>query len=636
MTNLRNWRVAVFRELVQYGEELEKKGKLPPVGFYSYGAPIHWVVHLRADGATLEKTELDLERPYSGRTGNIEAHLLTDEAGYVFGLPDEKKDGNDPKTLKRAKDKLEAFRALIRTFLESESLRDPELKTAIGLLLEMLEKNRVQSDPRFKDIESKQWISFQTDSGALAGFNLFLHEDAKRFWVEEMQRRTVNDPPVFGECATCGKHKQLVYKIPLGVKLVGVTPLHSLNADAFVSHRSGFKGAHIGVCFDCADTASRAFNSLSNSEQHKRTLIVNSNKRDGLENQIALFWMSTLEAENLTLEVGDQAFDFDSLASDLALAIAEERPIEGKPRAELAQLAQLLEAKWRVKDGVLNLADVGFNLGILSPNVGRIALREWITVSLEQLKTNYASYFKATRMVSSWGDTPKPFSISNLVNAVESSNPNLSRTLLRTLMLGNDPPYALLNSALVKFSNPNVFNDQKHSNPLERARARRLQQQLMSGIKLVRFFKEDMEMDEVNYRNTSSAYLSGRLLSLLEEAQLRHSEFKINATIVDRNYGAACVTPGTTFGRLIRLATVAHLPDVGGHKLKLKGFETPPTLRQLVEDTIACIDEAGGFRRVLNLTEQADFAIGFYQQRAAIRASRASKETVKETEGEAQ
>ena len=36
-------------------------------------------------------------------------------------------------------------------------------------------------------------------------------------------------------------------------------------------------------------------------------------------------------------------------------------------------------------------------------------------------------------------------------------------------------------------------------------------------------------MSQVNYRNQTSPYLSGQLLSLLEEAQLRHSEFKINA-----------------------------------------------------------------------------------------------------------
>jgi CRISPR-associated protein Csd1 len=595
----------VFRELVQYGEELEKKGNLPPVGFYSYGAPIHWVVHLRTEGAYLEKTELDIERPYCGRANSVEAHLLSDEAGYVFGLPDEKKDGNDPKTVKRAKDKFEAFRSLIRAFLESESLRDPGLKTAIKLLLDTLEMNQLQSDPRFKDIESKQWISFQTDSGALSGLNLFQHDDARHFWVAEMRRRTANEPPVYGECATCGEHMQLIYKIPLGVKLVGVTPLHSLNADAFVSYRASDKGAHIGLCFDCADTASRAFNYLSNSEQHRRTMVFNSDKRDGLENQFALFWVSTSEARNPMLEVGDQIFDFDLFASDLALAIAEKRPIEGEPRAELAQLAQLLEATWRVKDGVLNLADVGFNLGILSPNVGRIALREWITVSLEQLKINYARYFKATRIVSSFGDAPKSFSVSNLVNAVDSRNPNLSRELLRTLMLGHAPPREILDRALRIFRNPNI---------LQNSREGWRQQQLMSGIKLYLFFKQEEDMNELNPNHRNQAYLCGRLLAILEEAQQRASNFGLNTTLVNRFYGAASTAPGTVFGNLVRLSTTGHLPKIGKE------------INEHVETVLSQLAEIGNFPAILTQLEQAEFALGFYQQRASYRASRKSKQ----------
>jgi CRISPR-associated protein Csd1 len=362
----------MFRELVQYGEQLERQNKLPPVGFYGYGEPIHWVVHLRQEGSYLEKTELDIERPYCGRTGDTNAHLLTDEAGYVFGLLDEKKDSNDPKTIKRAAEKHANFKALVRGFLESSTLQSPELRQAIELMLEVLESKTLHSDQRFKDIESKQWISFQMDSGILVGQQLFEHEEAKHFWVQEMQRRTANDPPVFGECATCSQHKQMVSKIPLGVKLVGVTPLHSLNANAFVSYRSGFKGAHIGICFDCADTASRAFNFLSNSEQHKRTLVFNSKKRDGLENQFALFWASTPEVK-AQIEVGEKIFEFDDLIAELALAIADERPIEGKPKAEIAQLAQLLDTNWKIKDGILNLSDIGFNLGILSPNVFQLS-----------------------------------------------------------------------------------------------------------------------------------------------------------------------------------------------------------------------------------------------------------------------
>ena len=617
----------MFRELVQYGEQLEGRNALPPIGFYAYGAPIHWVVHLRPSEAFLEKTELNIPRPYSGRTGNTEAHLLTDEAGYVFGLPDEKKQSTDAKVIKRSKEKLENFKQLIREFLESKTLKDKALKEAIELLLETLESERVQTDARFQEITSKQWISFQTDAGALAGLNLFEHEDAKRFWVEEMQRRTVNATPVFGECATCGKHRQLVYKIPLGVKLVGVTPLHSLNKDAFVSFRQKSEDSNIGICYQCADTASRAFNYLSGSEQHKRTLIFNSNKRDGLENQIALFWASTPGTATPEVQIGQQSLDADTLIAELALAIAEERPVEGKQRAEIAQLAQLLDSKWLIKDGVLQLSDIDFNLGILSPNVGRIALREWITVSLEQLKNNYAKYFKSARIVSSWGDNPKPFSVSTLVNAVESSNPNLSRSLLRTLMLGYDPPRDILERGVQAFRNPNVFNDQKHTKPLERAIARRLQQQLMSGIKLFLFYSKGEDMSELDPRYKTPAYLCGRLLSVLEEAQQRASGFSLNTTLVDRFYGAASTAPGTVFGNLLRLATIAHLSkaEVSNAILRFPGEDNPPRLGELLENIVAALSDVGGFPKTLTNLQQGEFALGFYQQRAAIRTTRPRK-----------
>ena len=344
---------------------------------------------------------------------------------------------------------------------------------------------------------------------------------------------------------------------------------------------------------------------MSGSEQHKRTLIFNSNKRDGLENQIALFWASTPGTATPKVQIGQQLLDADTLIAELALVIAEKRPVEGEQKAEIAQLAQLLDSKWLIKDGVLQLSDIGFNLGILSPNVGRIALREWITVSLEQLKNNYAKYFKSARIVSSWGDNPKPFSVSTLVNAVESSNPNLSRSLLRTLMLGYAPPRDILERGVQAFRNPNVLQ-----NPREAWR----QHALMSGIKLYLFYGKGEDMSELNPRHQTQAYLCGRLLSVLEEAQQRASGFSLNTTLVDRFYGAASIAPGTVFGNLIRLSTTAHLPKVGKE------------VNENAETVIAQLAEAGGFPKILTQLEQAEFALGFYHQRAHYRSNRKSKQ----------
>lgn len=117
-------------------------------------------------------------------------------------------------------------------------------------------------------------------------------------------------------------------------------------------------------------------------------------------------------------------------------------------------------------------------------------------------------------------------------------------------------------------------------------------------------------MSALDTRFKSRPYLCGRLLAILEEAQLRASNFHLNRTLVERFYGAASTAPAATFGGLIRLATTAHLPETG------------KDLNLLMEEVMASLDEAGGFPRTLTLIEQAEFGLGFYHQRAAFRARR--------------
>ena len=117
-------------------------------------------------------------------------------------------------------------------------------------------------------------------------------------------------------------------------------------------------------------------------------------------------------------------------------------------------------------------------------------------------------------------------------------------------------------------------------------------------------------MCELNSSHKSGAYLCGRLLAVLEEAQLRASGFNLNKTLVDRFYGAASTAPATVFGGLIRSATTAHLPAVGKE------------VNILMEEVISALDEGQGFPKTLSLVEQAEFGLGFYHQRAAFRSKR--------------
>lgn len=594
----------MFKELVDLGQELESRGALSPAGFYEYGQPIRWIVHVWPDRVYLEKTELNRPRPFDGRTSAIRAHPLTDEAGYALGVARQQK-GID----KRADEKHRAFRALLQKLLASFQVSDPALREAIGWVMHALETGLVQQDPRYHEVESKDWVSFVPGQGPYAGQHLFEHPEILAFWRAELEERTASSERATdssGACAVCGANRPLVRRMPK-VKLVSTAPLHSLNADAFVSFHAGAgiaEHAHLGICFVCADTAARAFTHLADSDRHRRVLLYDSNSRDALTNQIALFWLKAPAC----IRAGEDVLDIEQLLSSLGNVLAPEQPANEAPTPALPQLARLLELPWRPEEAGLNLDEYGFYLAILSPNVGRIAVRDWITVSLAQLRENLRRFLTATSIISPWGERVSPQPIARLLQAAQATNPNLTRGLLRCAYLGESPPPGLRDAAVLRFRIPSVLQD-----PREGWRV----QGLASALKVVVFYgkEEAHTMDRLSAQHKHSPYLCGRLLAILEEAQLRAANFNLNRTIVDRFYGAASTAPAATFGGLIRLATVAHLPEVGRD------------VRILLEDVLSMLDEAGGFPRVLTLPEQAEFALGFYHQRADFRSRRGKRAT---------
>ncbi len=601
----------MFRELVELGRKLESEGRSLPPGFYNYREPIRWVVHLYRDHAYLEKTEIYRPRPFDGRTSAIRAHPLVDEAAYALGVSKKKK-GID----RRAEEKHRKFKELIKKFLASPHLKDPALRQAVEWLLRALEDEWARRDPRFEEVESKEWVSFVPEEGALKGQHLFEHSDLKAFWIDELAERSLPEGStvaLHGECAICGRRRLLVAKIPK-VKLTSTVPLHSLNADAFVSYMAGrevFKRSRLGVCFECGDLAARAFNYLSNDERHRKDLLRDATKRDSLTNQIALFWMKAKKES--PIQIGEVEIDLEELLAQLSTVLAEEHlhdRTKENPQPTLPQLAALLDLPWKPKEAHLQLDDYGFYLAVLSPNVGRIAVREWVAVSLADIKRRLKRFLEATRITSPWGDEPRPLSIRALVGACEGASPNLIRGLLRTAYLGYAPPSELLEAALRRFRIPSVVQDRQNTWRLHA---------LAAAIKLKLFYgKEEVRtMEQLDPERKSQAYLCGRLLAVLEEAQLRASGFSLNRTIVDRFYGAASTAPASIFGALIKLATTAHLPD------RKVGQE----VRALVEEVLSMLDEAGGFPKILNQREQAEFALGFYHQRAYFRSQRGKGRT---------
>lgn len=621
----------MFSALVELGKALEAdpESELPPPCFATYRQPIKWVLHLWPDRVSLREasTDMAMARPFSGRTSGIEAHLLADEAAYVLGVA-VKNDGTLDNTA--ARKHTDHFRPLFQALRADPDQGAPELVEAIDWLDRALREGMVQADPLLKDVRSKDWVSIMPEEGPLAETHLFTHPVAQAFWVQEMMKRCSRgegkfgaEPTPLGQCAICGEFKPLVRKLPLKVKLAAATPLHSLNASAFTSYIGGASPedrAHSGICFVCADLAARAFNHLGETKRNRIRIAKHPTKRDSLANQYAMYWLKAPSP------LHSAAGDFDpGQDSDIDWA-APLAGIEQLPQATLQQMENLLKTPWAPKSASLNIDDFGFYLAILSPNVGRIAVREWLPLSMETVRTSLAAYLDATMMVTPSGDRVMPVSIATIVETLGSEGADMTRALVRTAYAQSPPPRGLFFRAGQRL---NTLNAQERS-LRDRQQARRGDQRkywddrwpqaLAAAIKMVRFLKREelSRMGEVDAELESAAYHCGRLLAVLEEAQQvytwRKMGKRLDVSIVQRAYGGACSTPAPVLGRLYKLASTAHLPD------------STEYLKKEVETISTRLVELGGMPEKLSLASQADFGLGFYQQRARIRGTRKDKE----------
>jgi len=113
---------------------------------------------------------------------------------------------------------------------------------------------------------------------------------------------------------------------------------------------------------------------------------------------------------------------------------------------------------------------------------------------------------------------------------------------------------------------------------------------------------------ELNECETDPAYLCGRIMAVLARIQAEAMP-EVAVGVVQRYYAAASATPAITLGRMVRTAQIAHLPKIKKDKKGLTiWFEN-----QLVEIWNK-LNQAPP--RVLNLTEQTLFAMGYYHQKA--------------------
>jgi CRISPR-associated protein Csd1 len=287
------------------------------------------------------------------------------------------------------------------------------------------------------------------------------------------------------------------------------------------------------------------------------------------------------------------------------------------PRAEDVQQL-LLNPKRGRESGPLAAND--FFVLSLSANVSRIVVRDYHETTLGVVKANLANWFARLRLEPLNGGDPEPMGVFrlsvSLFREAKDMPAHVPVTLLQCALAGTPLPESLLGLAVKRnlaMQGPYTVFKKK----------RMISEPRLAIIKAIIQQKEEFPLEALNPQHPDSAYHCGRLLALLERIQ-RVALGDINATVVDRFYGAACSSPGSILGNLVN--------DAQPHLAKLRKDRRDFFLQTALEEVLSAIGQE--FPRTLDLRRQGLFALGFYHQKAHDRAQAVAAKNANKKEGE--
>jgi CRISPR-associated protein Csd1 len=270
----------------------------------------------------------------------------------------------------------------------------------------------------------------------------------------------------------------------------------------------------------------------------------------------------------------------------------------------------------------------------LAGNSGRIVIRHWMDISLEQAVENLSTWFadleitlpaRPPKKALKAGAKEKDFHPLSLywlacttVREAKDLSPDTTAQLYRAALEGTAPSLPLLkpilnqlHSRLVRDDTYNLLYDESR----------------FSLLKLILNRQPNRTMEiqpTLTAATEDAAYNCGRLLAILASTQAKAHDFKLEgAGVSERYFGTASVSPSSVLPLLIRLNR-HHLNKIrkserfGGHER---------FIQEQIEAVLVLFKPARpglppAFPRTLDLQGQGRFALGFYQQHAAEAAAR--------------
>jgi CRISPR-associated protein Csd1 len=295
--------------------------------------------------------------------------------------------------------------------------------------------------------------------------------------------------------------------------------------------------------------------------------------------------------------------------------------IEGQIREELnaEEWARRLMDSIRAGQQV-GLAGNHYYAATLSGAGGRVMLRDWMEGKFDELVENVRSWFEDLAIIHREGNrraaSPKFYAVlGSTVRDLDDLAPPFVAKMWRAAIRGEPIPETALAKVLGRIRSDVIRGEALNHAGMGLMKAYHVRKSRKIG-------GGNMDIDlkpDLNEETPNPAYQCGRLMAVLADVQ-RRALGDVGAGVVQRYYAAASSTPSLVLGRLTRTSQF--------HLNKLD-----PGLAHWYEDTISTI--WSGFKdelpRTLTLEEQSLFALGYYQQMAAMRKKKSPKnETEKE------
>jgi CRISPR-associated protein Csd1 len=556
--------------LTKLKEFAEEQMTLPPVNYRKI--KVSWFIDLDTDGSLIgfvpigDKKGKEIIAPYIKRAGvKPNPQLLVDNGEYVLGIVRAK---SDPE---RAIKCHASFKELM-IYCHAET--GEEKLIAVTKFLSTWNLSNQKLIPSGFSPEDN--LTFRVGGEILSDAALSI-KSIEKFWEKYTSKSSDEgeDSSTKMLCLVTGELSSVVQRMPESIRgLIGGQPsgteLVSANKKPFTSY--GLENSLTSpISRDAAEKFAKALNHLLSDDRHR-------------------------------MYIGSTAYVFWTKEK------TEFNPISFFKNPDIEDVKNLLASPFSASQ-MYGVESQDFYALSLTASMARSVVRDWLETTIDNVHGNLKQWFNHQKIVNNDGEIGKPLSIYALAASVyrdpgKEMQSTVPTALIRHALHGS----RLADDLLVKLVRRN-----RAEQDITYPRAVFIKIILISQGKIAMSEMESLNLNPQLEGQEKAAYHCGRLLAELEAVQ-RSALGNINASLVDRYYGAASSTPAKAFSPLLR--------GVQSHLGKLR--KNAPGINKLREEQLEEIMShfnEGKLPNTLNVGSQAIFALGYYHQRAANRAA---------------